>query len=183
MQRRALLQRSLLAAAAAAAAAAPVSAWALYDPKPHALLALAPGAWSGTLTYRDYSRPDQWVTLPCKLSVALTAPSELALFYVFDDGPTKTVHSYERMAFDFTANRLSWTSGIAKPSASQHTITGASAENDAAQLQFERAEEGRTDRYKLEVRKNTWLLSKVEVAASGAQTLRNTFELRRSEGA
>ncbi|MCE4558094.1 hypothetical protein [Pelomonas cellulosilytica] len=176
MQRRTLLQRAVLAATAAAA---PAGAWALYDPKPSALLAWAPGAWRGTLTYRDYSNPDRKVTLPCRLSIALTAPEELALFYVFDDGPGKTVYSYERMAFDFAVNRLNWTSGIAKPGTSQYAVTRATTDAEATQLQFERAADGHTEQYRFDIRQTTLSLGKTEVAPTGEPTLRNAFELRR----
>ena len=37
-------------------------AWALYDPKPHALLMPAVGSWRGSLVYADYQSPDQLVT-------------------------------------------------------------------------------------------------------------------------
>jgi hypothetical protein len=156
-------------------------AFALYDPKPSQLLTLAPGAWSGALTYRDWSKPDKLMTLPCKLSVALSSPTELTLFYVFDDGPSKVVYSYERMSFDFTGNVLSWSSGVSKPSALQYAITSVSADAEGSQLLFERAIEDRTDKYTLILRKGGLFLSKTEVAASGAQTFRNKYEFRRGD--
>jgi hypothetical protein len=173
MQRRAIL------AATAVVVATPASA--LYDPRPSPLLALAPGAWAGTLTYRDWSNPDKLVTIPCKLSVALSAPEELALFYVFDDGPTKVVYSYERMSFDFKASTLAWLSGVSKPSTEQYAITSSTSSSEESQLLFERATEGRTDKYALVLSKKALLLSKVEHGASGAQTLRTKYEFKRGE--
>lgn len=154
------------------------AAFALYDPKPEAALLLAAGAWRGTLTYRDWSRPDKLVTLPCSLSVALLRPEELALFYVFDDGPGKVVHGYDRMAFDFAASTLAWTSGVAKP-ATNHRITEVAATAAATRIVFERAVEGRTDRHQLELSARAWSLSKTELSASGETTFRNRYELLR----
>ncbi len=171
MQRRAIL--------AATAAVVTSPARALYDPKPSPLLALAPGAWAGTLTYRDWSSPDKLVTLPCKLSVALSAPEELALFYVFDDGPGKVVYSYERMSFDFKAGKLSWLSGVSKPSSELYAITSSTSGTEESQLLFERATEGRTDKYMLALSREALHLSKVEHSASGAQTLRTQYEFKR----
>lgn len=173
MQRRSLL--------AATAILAPAPVFALYDPKPSELLVFAAGAWTGTLTYRDWSNPDKQVTLACRVSVALSAPEELTLFYVFDDGPGKTVYSYERMSFDFQAGSLSWLSGIAKPSTSRYSITGSNSGPDDARILFERSTEGRIDRYTLALGRSALSMSKVEHAASGAQTLRNTYRLRRGD--
>ena len=81
------------------AASLSLPAAALYDPKPVGDLSLLQGEWRGTLTYNDYSRPGKLVTLPTTLFAALASPSDLTLHYVYDDGPGKTVHSYERMTF------------------------------------------------------------------------------------
>lgn len=174
MRRRALL---------AALCIAPTGrAFALYDPKPSAALALAPGAWRGSLTYRDWSNPDKLVTLPCTLAVALTGPEELALYYVFDDGPGKVVYSYDRMAFDFAAASLAWTSGTAKPTTSSYRVTEVLGGSDAASVRFERSVDARTERFRLSLTKRDWTLSKVEVAADGTETFRNRYEFVRKEG-
>jgi hypothetical protein len=83
---------------------------ALYDPKPSALLVPAIGSWSDTLLHADYQSPDRLVSLQARLVVTLSGPEELSLYYVFDDGPGKTVYSDERMSFDSTKNELTWTS-------------------------------------------------------------------------
>jgi hypothetical protein len=173
MQRRAFLT--------ALAAALPSRVFALYDPKPNQVLDRAPGTWVGALTYRDWSNPDRLVTLQCKLAVALTAPEELALFYTFDDGPGKVVYSYERMSVDFEAKTLSWTSGISKPSTSQYVVTDVRSDVEGAQLLFERAVEGRIDKYTFIVGREALSLGKVEFSPSGAQTFRNRYDFRRGE--
>jgi hypothetical protein len=156
-------------------------AFAMYDPKPNSALALAPGHWTGTLTYRDWSNPDKMVTLPCKMAVALTRPDELALYFVFNDGPGKTVYSYDRMSFDFDAQGLVWSSGTAKPSSTSYKLTSVRSDADATRLDFERTVEGRVDRYALAITKRSWSLSKVEVAASGLETFRNRYDLVRGD--
>ena len=89
------------------------SAHALYVPAPNAPLPDAEGRWSGTLTYRDYSDDRREVTLPVVANVALVAPDELVFHGIYDDGPKKTVHSYERLKFDFDAKTLIWAHGLA----------------------------------------------------------------------
>lgn len=180
MQRRTALTTALTSTLTATLTATlPGVARALYDPRPHPCLAAAVGAWAGTLTYLDWSRPDTRVTLPCQLSVSLAAPQELALFFEFDDGPGKRVYSYERMAFDFAAQLLVWSTGIAKPGTSQHRITRAEAGGEGSQIAFERAVDDRIDRHVLAVGPKTLAWSKTEHAASGTATLRNAYALQR----
>ena len=93
-------------------------AFALYDAKPEPTFAAIQGEWRGTLAYRDYNQtsqkaasasanaPEKMVTPNTTLFLALAAPNALTLHYVFDDGPGKTVYSYERMNFDFEKNEL-----------------------------------------------------------------------------
>lgn len=173
MQRRVLI--------AAAAATCSQRALALYDPEPSQILETAAGSWTGTLTYREWSDPEKLVTIACKLFVALSAPEELRLFYVFADGPGKVVYSYERMAFDFKARSLVWVSGVTKPETTLHTITSTATGAVGEQVLFERAIEGRVDKYALAFGKTSLSLSKTEVSTAGAQTLRNKYEFRRGE--
>jgi hypothetical protein len=156
-------------------------ALAMYDPKPSNALALAPGAWKGSLTYRDWSNPEKLVNLPCRLAVALTGPDELALYFVFDDGPGKVVYSYDRMSFDFGAASMVWVSGTSRPSTSQYRLASVRSSDEQAQLVFERNVEARVDRYTFELSRRTWSLGKTEVATSGVETFRNKYELVRSE--
>ncbi len=176
-------RRSLLAALAGGlGSAATVPAFALYDPPPLTPLALAPGAWAGTLTYRDWSPPHKLVTLRCRLFVAPTAPDALALYYVFDDGPGKTVHSYEKMVFDFQAATLQWTSGTAKPVSHQHRLGAVQAGADTSSIPFERPTDGGgVDRHALLLSRRQWTLEKTEHPPAGAPVFRNRYEFVRIE--
>jgi hypothetical protein len=90
-------------------------ALALYDPKPVEPLAQFEGAWTGSLTYKDYQDPTREVTLPTQMFVALAEPGKLALHYVYDDGPKKIVHSYEALSIDLAAKTAHWSEEINKP--------------------------------------------------------------------
>jgi hypothetical protein len=60
------------------------------------------GEWTGVLEYRDYSEPatsTKRVQLPTWLSIRPDGDG-LALHFVYDDGPTKTVESDETWVFD-----------------------------------------------------------------------------------
>jgi hypothetical protein len=152
---------------------------ALYDPKPDAALAAVQGEWKGALTYRDYSEPHGLVTLPTRLFVALSAPNELVLNYVFDDGPSKTVFSYEKMNFDFINNLVTWTSGADKKSVSVYNITTNSAAADTRKLTFERKEGDKIDRLTLELSPHELKLSKNEVNTAGEVTFRDKYDFLR----
>ena len=156
-------------------------ALALYDPAPNSLLTDAVGAWRGTLTYRDYQDATRTVVLPTRLTVSLTAPAELALYYVFDDGPGKAVHSYERMTFDFARNELTWTSGTSKPDRSVCRIRSASTVDGRSRIDFEESVDSGLHRYSLDITGRTWRLAKTEVGADGAELQRNKYELGRVE--
>jgi hypothetical protein len=152
---------------------------ALYDPKPSGLLVPALGSWSGTLVYADYQNPDKLVTLQTRLVVTLTAPEELSLYYVFDDGPGKTVYSYERMSFDATKNELIWTSGVTKPNTNKFRVVSASAANDGSRFEFERAVESGVDKYTFEVKARSWFLAKQEVRTGKRDLQRSKYEFVR----
>jgi hypothetical protein len=173
------MQRRTALAALAGAAAGP--ALALYDPPLAQALVWAPGTWAGTLTYRDWSQPDRLVTLRCRMFVAPTAPDAIALYYRFDDGPGKTVHGYDTMAFDFPAATLRWASGTAKPEVQQHQLSSVAAGADESRIGFERAAGAGVDRHTLQISRRGWLLEKTEFPASGAPVFRNRYELVRSE--
>ena len=152
---------------------------ALYDPKPDGALSAVQGEWKGSLTYRDYSEPHSLVTLPTRLFVALSAPNELVFSYVFDDGPAKTVFSYEQMNFDFTNHVVTWTSGTDKKSVSVCRITTNGAAGDTRKLVFERKDGNQTNRFTMELSPRALKLDKNEVSPDGAIVFRDKFEFLR----
>ena len=158
-------------------------AFALYDPKPDDALAAVQGEWKGSLTYRDYSKPDRLVTLPTKLFVALASPNELVMQYVFDDGPNKTVYSYERMKIDFEKNQLTWATGSGEKPASTYRITASTLARGMRLINFERNDdkEGKTiQRYSMELGSSVFRLEKSEVDAVGNAVFRNKYEFTRT---
>lgn len=143
-------------------------------------LAALQGAWQGKLTYRDYSRPDRMVTLPTRLFVALAAPNELTLHYVFDDGPKKTVYSYERMVFDFERKTLTWTSGTTNAKISQNRITSSQSQDGGRSIAFERdGENGIIYRYLMRLSPTGFSLSKDEGTPASGFQFRNKYEFAR----
>jgi hypothetical protein len=161
-------------------AAAP--AWGLYDPPPDALLAAGVGAWRGTLTYRDYQNPDRMVTLPTRVSGALISPDELALYYVYDDGPGKTVYSYERLRLDVAAKRLTSLSGVSKPGSTDYMVTLLEAGAQGAQLNYERLVDDGVDHFEWRLTPRTWLLTKREVRSGRDDVVRSRYEFTRDAG-
>ena len=114
---------TLLAAAAFSSLIVFTPARALYDPKPVEPLAQFEGAWTGSLTYKDYQDPTRQVTLPTQMFVALAEPGKLALHYVYDDGPKKIVHSYEALSIDLAAKTALWTEELNKPPVAYRVIS------------------------------------------------------------
>lgn len=155
------------------------TAWALYDPKPDPALAGVQGEWKGSLTYRDYRQPDRLVTLPTRLFVALGAPDELVLHFIFDDGPGKTVFSYDRIRFDFAAGQVSWASGQADQPARVHRIVSTSGEGATRQISFERPDGDNKARFTLDLSPKALRLIKEEVVPSGSASFRNRYEFVR----
>ena len=153
--------------------------WALNDPPPEAALATVQGEWQGSLTYLDYSHTNRLVTLPARLFVALSAPNELVLHYVFTDGPTKTVFSYERMEFNFPKRELTWAAGLSDKSKHVYRITASREDGATRKLVFERKEGKTIDRFEMELDPRAFRLKKDEVDAAGAVTPRNKFEFTR----
>jgi hypothetical protein len=157
----------------------PLPGLALYDPKPAEGLSAVQGEWKGSLTYRDYSRPDRLVTLPTRLFVALSAPNELVFHYVFDDGPGKTVVSYEKMGFDFVAGQVSWDSGIKEKSTAVYGISFNATEVGVQSIIFERKSDAGIDRYRMEISDRFLNLAKDEIRSDGTPQFRNRFEFKR----
>lgn len=156
-------------------------AHALYDATPDAALAVAQGEWAGSLTYRDYQRPDRLVTLPTRLFVALAAPDTLVLHYVFDDGPGKTVYSYESIRLDVAKNQLTWTTDDGDRTGTDYRIVSFDRGTARTRVIFEGAakDDGRV-RVTIEIEAQRLTFRKEEIDAAGAAVLRNTFDFRRA---
>jgi hypothetical protein len=162
----------------ALALAAPVPT--LANAQPVGDLGLLQGEWTGTLTYNDYSRPGRLVTLPTTLFAALASSTELTLHYIYDDGPGKTVHGYERMRWQPDGNAIVWAGGGAKPFERSYTIVSARQERDLRQIVFERTVEAKKDRYTLEIGPASFSLRKEELDGGAAAVFRNEYTLRRA---
>lgn len=153
--------------------------FAMYDKAPEQELKLAPGHWIGQLTYRDYSKPDRMVTLATELYVALSSSNELTLQYVFNDGPGKTVYSYEKMSFDFATKTLLWQSGAKEPS--KAILKEVSTTTEGSQIRFEVAHKDQINSYNLLLEKSRFHLVKHEIVVGQAPLLRNSFEFSRKD--
>jgi hypothetical protein len=171
------MTRRTALAALIAILATPVMA--LYDPAPEQALSAAQGEWRGSLTYRDYGQPDRLVTLPAKLFIALGAPNELVLQYMYDDGPAKAVYSYERMSIDLNRNELLWIAGVAERSSHLHRITANTQDGGNRKLAFERNEGTEVYRFTMELGPLHFKIEKSEVDAGGFATFRNRQEFTR----
>lgn len=153
--------------------------FALYDPVPDPVLAGVQGEWRGSLTYRDYSRPDKLVTLPTTVFVALAAPDELVLHFIFDDGPSKKVFSYDRMKFDLTVRTLSWASGPADKPPQVHDVTSVVTDGTSRDMVFERPDGEKKARFTLLLSPVKLQLKKEEISSTGEITFRNRYEFVR----
>jgi hypothetical protein len=151
---------------------------ALYDPKPVEWLSAVQGEWRGSLTYRDYGEPKKMVTLPTRLFVALGSPTELVLHYIFDDGPGKTVYSYERMNFDLSHRQVNWLSG-GDGKAIAHSVVSQTASGDMRTIVFETQGEKELKRYTLETSTRSMRLGEEEVSSAGVAMFRNRYEFSR----
>jgi len=172
-------RRTLLAALAVLAV---LPAHALYDPKPADPVARLQGEWRGELTYNDYSNPGKLVTLPTRVFAALASPAALTLNYEFDDGPAKTVYSYEQMTFDFTGNRVVWVAGVEKRETSSYRIVSSAVDGARWHIVFESVADGSaTSVYTLETSDDELSLKNEEVDRAGVKTFRNEYKLRRVE--
>jgi hypothetical protein len=113
---------------------------ALYDPPPEPAIVAAEGEWTGTLRYRDYQHPDRFETLPTRTTIVLSAPDTLTLHAVYDDGPEKTVHSYEQMRFDLANKQLIWRYGLKADDNGRYDIVANAREGDCHRFTAERRE-------------------------------------------
>lgn len=167
----------LLLLLTALVATAPVRA--LHDPAPDPALAAVEGAWMGTLTYRDYSPPHRLVTLPTQLFVALGAADELVLHYIYDDGPGKTVHSYESVRFEFAERRVTWTAAGEPRETTVGRIVADTLDGATRRIVIDTTDTDGTARHTIELSPSRLTMTKEELDAAGVAALRNTYELER----
>lgn len=154
-------------------------ALAANDPKPEPALAAVLGEWRGTLTYRDYSKPDRTVALPTRLYVSMLAPDELALHFVYDDGPGKTVYGYERLRFEFTSDTLVWIMGAVERTALVGRIVATANEGGVRRYVVDTTKDNALSRYTFEFGPGALMMKKDEIDAGGKSTNRNSYVFKR----
>lgn len=154
-------------------------AWALDDPRPEPTLAVLLGEWRGSLTYRDDAKPDSMVTLPTRLFVSAVAPDEIALHFVYDDGPGKTVYGYERMRFEFASDTLLWISGAVEKRALVGRIVQTSGDATQTRYVVETTKDGALTRYTLDFAAGALTMQKDGIDSGGRATLRNRYAFTR----
>jgi hypothetical protein len=173
---------SLRALLLAAVCAMPMASHALYDPPPVAALAAIEGGWRGTLEYRDYQPPFKRVTLQTRLFVAAAAPKELSLHYIFDDGPSKIVHSYDRLSIDLDAGTVRF-SGLKPEDVTIANVVGSQTTDGVLEVIAERSQEvkGATEvtRYRLRLGKDTFDVLKTAGPKGAEGEFRNQYVFRR----
>ncbi len=152
---------------------------AAYDPAPDSNIALAQGEWHGELTYNDYSNPGSLVSIPTRMFAAMSSPTTLVLQLTFDDGPGKTVYSYESLTFEFAADRVRWTSGVTEPEVLDATIVANTLEDGVRTIILERLTDETLIRYTLELSAQQFSLATHEVSDPGDATFRNRYLLDR----
>lgn len=155
-------------------------AFALYDPEPVGEIWLLEGEWHGTLTYNDYSSPGKLVTLKTQLFAALSSPSELVLHYVYDDGPGKTVYSYERMTFQPEGKAAVLASGGSKPSETTYAVVSNTRDGDMRKVIFEDTVGTGTNRFTLEFGPQTFVQKHEEIEGAAVPVFRNEYRFRRA---
>ena len=155
---------------------------ALDDPPPVGPLSDVEGEWLGTLIYKDYQPPHARVTLPVVMKASLLGPDVLALHYVYDDGPGKVVHSYERLSVDLTAGTLVWT-GRDPSDTTRCRMTSVHAEAGSWVMVAEARKVEKDQilrvRYRLTLSSSVFEVVKEEGPENGALGFRNTYAFRR----
>jgi hypothetical protein len=162
------------------AAGASLPAFALYDPKPDAVLALVLGEWRGTFVYRDGGPADREITLPARLVVSMNAPDEIALYYAYDESAGKTDYSYERMRFEFASGTLLWIYGAVDKRALLGRIVSANADGDTKRFVVDTRMDRTLSRYTIELGPKAFNLQKDEIDSAGAAVRRNRHAFTRA---
>lgn len=176
--RPALLHRVLLAAFILF----PFAAFALYDPPPAAAIAAIEGNWQGALEYKDYQPPFKRVTLPTRIVVSASAPKEVAIHYVFNDGPNKTVHSYDRLLID-AENAVVKFSGLKADDVNTAAIVSSQVHDEVWDIVAERNEESKgvttVIRYRLKLGKSQFEILKTSGPKGAEGEFRNAYVFKR----
>jgi hypothetical protein len=160
-------------------AATALPALAAYDPKPEAALAAVLGEWHGTLTYRDYAKPDRTVALPTRLYISMLGPDELALHFAYDDGPGKTVYTYERLRFEFASDTLVWIMGAVDRTALVGRIIATANEAGVRRYVVDTTKDNALSRYTFEFSPGLLTMKKDEIDKSGKASNRNNYVFKR----
>lgn len=152
---------------------------ASHPPAPESGLAAAAGSWQGQLVYNDYSSPGKMVTLATKLHVALSDPDTLVLYFIYDDGPGKTVYGYEQIQIDQTGKRLHWQSSGNKNKTTDYLLTNVTSDTKGNHYTFSRAEPTMTFHYQMTISPTHFSMEKSEITGTSAPVFRHRYQFDR----
>lgn len=152
---------------------------ALYDSKPMKRLEFMQGTWAGQLTYDDYSNPGKLVNIPTKMFAALASPNKIILHFSFDDGPEKTVYSYDSILLNASAKTLSWFSGDKEVEEIQYHIISNEYKNKNWAVVFEHNSGKTRQRYTLNLDRHKLIIRKDEFDERELPTFRNEYNFTR----
>jgi len=156
---------------------ATLPALAANEPKPDPVLASVLGEWRGSLTSRDAGQPER--TSPARLYVSALAPDEIALHFVYEDGPGKTAYGYERLRFEFASDTLVWISGAVEKTALVGRIVATANEAGLRRYVVDSSKDRALTRYTFEFSPANFTLKKDEVDAAGRPVNRKHYAFTR----
>jgi hypothetical protein len=119
------------------------------------------------------------VTLPTKAYVSMLAPDELALHFVYDDGPGKTVYGYERLRFEFASDTLILVTGATERTALVGRIVATANEGGVRRYVVDTTKDRALTRYTFEFGPAAFTMKKDEIDASGKALNRNRYAFQR----
>ena len=142
------------------------------------------GHWVGKLEYKDYSNPDKRVTLPTIVDAAVSPKGGVALHFIYDDGPGKTVTGDDAFTIAADGSTLDWT-GVKEKEPAIFRVTSLAVDSTARSLRMVVEREGEDDRKPATLRETItlseteWTILK-EVRPGGAVfAFRHQYSLRR----
>ena len=124
------------------------------------------------------------VASPCSGShcVAAAAPKEVTIHYVFNDGPNKTVHSYDRLLID-AENAVVKFSGLKADDVNIANIVSTHVQDEVWEIVAERSEESKgvttVVRYRLKLGKSLFEVLKTAGPKGAEGEFRNAYVFRR----